>query len=169
MRIQVFGDGTMLALVNTAKYTSFVGKDWYENNNLSNHITTQTNQLSILAWGTGFNFGWIVEFSEGISSKSGFREFTGYLNNEENALFFADYDRLTMAAQFDDIKMPDRETLNFRIDISQGIYKVRVLQIADPSQENWWKSFEIEPAFIIEYERVSSGQNNMSEVPWFSL
>ena len=169
MQIHVGGDGTLIALVNTSKYQSYVGEGWYEDNKLTSHLITEANKLNILAWGSGFECDWIVEFNDGISSKSGFREFTGFLDVQENAVHLINYDSLTMAAQFDDIQLPDKETSKYRVDIPSGLYKFRILQLVDTSQDGWWDVFENKPAFIIEYEPVSSGSNNMHEVPWFSL
>ncbi|MGB4811441.1 MAG: hypothetical protein WBP13_03025 [Methylophilaceae bacterium] len=169
MQLHIGGDCSALALVNPKKYVSFVGEDWYENKNLINHLITQTNQLNILMWGTGFEFDWIVEFKEGISNKNGFREFTGFLNNQDDALFLMNYDSLTMAAQFDDIELPDKETAKYRVNIPNGLYKFRVLQLVDTSQDGWWNEFADVPAFTIEYERVPTGSNNINAIPWYDL
>ena len=167
MLVHVGGDGSHLALVDVKQYRSFVGRDWGERDQLYRHLVSAANQQSLLAWRTGFEADWRIEVSAGLTTRRGFREFSARINNTSDALYLVNYDSLTMAAQFDDHTLPDKETAQYQVPLSQGHYRVHVVQMFDPKSK-WWESLGNSPAFLLEYEPCSPAPENAVGVHWWN-
>ena len=167
--VHVGGDGIVLALVDTGSYASFVEEDWAQDGSLVSHLVEQMNALSLLAWGTGFETDWKVEFRQGVTDLKGFRNFGGILRSTTGKLHLVNYDSLTMAARFPDYVLPDQETQRYAIDFPVGTYRFHIVQMPDPNSDGWWEEYEDKPEFIIEWESVERGSNGFGEVPWFKL
>lgn len=164
MRIHVGGDGSFMALVDCTRYKSFVG-DWTADSQLTRHLLAESNQRTLLFWETGFESDWLFEVSAGITSRTGFREFVGYIECSSGALHLVNYDSLTMAAQFDDHRLPDKETAGYRLDLPNGLYQIRVVQMVDP-EEPWWETLGDNPAFLLEYEAFNGNPPAVDALPW---
>ena len=164
MIVHVLGDASHLALVDVNRYASFVG-DWAEDNRLYHHLVEQAQQRHALAWGTGFEIDWRVEIKEGISDRKGFREFEGTIRNTGDTLHLVNYDSLTMAAQFEDHRLPDKETANYQVPLPSGLYRFRIVQLVDP-KTRFWETLGEAPAFLLEYETCEEGAPRLKDVPW---
>ncbi|WP_158635356.1 hypothetical protein [Luteimonas cucumeris] len=163
--IHVGGDGSHLAIADLARYVSFVG-DWAENDRLRKHLMAQTEKESIIAWGSGFETDWVVSVKPGISQRQGYREFQSVISTQSGKLHLVNYDSLTMAAQFDDYRLPDKETESYAFRIPPGRYRVRIVQLVNPDS-NWWESLgDGDPAFLVEYEPADSSDRSQQMVPW---
>lgn len=162
MRIHVGGDGSHLALVDTRQYRSFVGADWCENGLLYKHLSAEIGQAHALVWAVGFESDWKVDIEEGHTTEPGFREFTGDIINTGQLLHLVNYDSLTMAAQFDDILLPDDETADYEIPLAPGAYRIRVVPMFDPASEWWDVLGEESPAFRIEYQAIDAANVRVS-------
>jgi hypothetical protein len=103
---EVTDDSGFLAIYDAKKYSSFVDDDW-EFDRLLNHFMDQINKKHLLVWATGSAGIWKVEITNGIKHRQGFRQLTGYIVVSENRLCLANYETLTMAAQFSDVRLPD--------------------------------------------------------------
>jgi hypothetical protein len=154
----------MISLIDCSRYASFVG-DWSTDHRLAKHLIEQFNQQSILSWGTGFETDWLVELRPGITNTAGHRELFGHVRCSNGSLHLANYDSLTMAAQFDDHLLPDKETAGYKVDLPPGLYKVRVVQTIDPKGP-WWEVLGDNPAFLVEYESTSETPPPAAHVPW---
>lgn len=51
-----------------------------------------------------------------------------------------------------------------KLDLPQGLYKIRVVQTINP-KEAWWETLGNNPAFLIEYESTDETPPPVSEVP----
>ena len=165
MRIHISDDASMISLIDCSRYVSFAGDDWYADHRLTNHLVAQCNRQTILSWGAGFETDWLVEVKQGITDTSGYREFFGHITCSSGVLYFANYDSLTMAAQYRDYLLPDKETSGYRLDLPQGRYRVRVVQTIDP-KESWEDTLGENPAFLIEYESTDESPSPVSQIPW---
>jgi hypothetical protein len=156
MRVHVGGDGSNLALVDTRAYRSFVGADWCEDGLLYKHLAAEIGQAHALVWAVGFESDWKVDIEAGHSTERGFRAFVGDIVNTGNSLHLVNYDSLTMAAQFDDILLPDEETADYEIALPSGAYRIRVVQMFDPASA-WLDVLGDDlPAFRIEYQAIDA-------------
>ena len=166
MQVHVCGDASMVSLIDCARYASFVSRNWDEDRRLVKHLIAQANQRSILSWGTGFETDWRFEVRHGITDEAGFRAFTGYIACSDNALYLANFDSLTMAAQFEDNQLPDPETAACKIPLANGLYQVRVVQLVDPDT-NWWDTLgEAQPAFLLELAPFAGEPSPCVDLPW---
>ena len=166
MQIHVCGDASLVSLIDCARYPSYVSRDWDEDRRLVKHLIAQANQRCILSWGTGFETDWRFEVRQGITADAGFREFTGYIACTDGALYLANFDSLTMAAQFEDNALPDEETANYKIELANGLYQVRVVQLVDPSTEWWDVLGEDKPAFLLELAPFAGDPPTVETLPW---
>jgi len=132
---------------------------------LCKHLVEQANSLHVLAWGTGFETDWRVEVRPGITLKRGFREFSGNIKSTAGALHLVNYDSLTMAAQFEDHRLPDKETNHYSVPLKSGLYAFRVVQIVNPGSR-WWASLGDGAAFLLEYEQPTEQSYHFTAVPW---
>lgn len=169
MQIHVCGDGSLIALADLSTYKSFVDKNWHEDFKLQKHLLDESDRLAIALWGTGFESDWKVEFREGITQLEGVRSMEQYINNSSGSLHLINYDSLTMAAQFEDYKLPDEETEAYEVSLPKGVLKVRIIQLIDPKADGFWEDFDKMPGFILEYERVDGGENKLPRIPWTSI
>jgi hypothetical protein len=163
--VHVGGDGSHLAIADLARYESFVG-EWEKHDRLRKHLIAQAGKESIIAWGSGFETDWVVSIKPGISGRQGYREFRSVISTKSGKLHFINYDSLTMAAQFDDYGLPDKETESYAFQIPPGRYRVRIVQLVNPDS-NWWEGpGESDPAFLVEYEPADSSDRPQQIIPW---
>src|SRR3954468_11012407 len=110
-------DSGFLGLVNVDKYKSFVKNDW-KFNDLQERFIHEMNQGNLLFWSTGEEGLWNVRITTGEVEHEAFRAFDGIMNVTDERLFLINYDDLSMAAQFEDQKLPlkHHEDLEFKIE-----------------------------------------------------
>lgn len=164
MIIHVGGDGSHLAIGDLDRYESFVG-EWSENDRLRRHLLAQAKSESIIAWGSGFETDWPISIKPGISEQKGYREFRSVISTQSGKLHLINYDSLTMAAQFDDYRLPDKETISYGFQILPGRYVFRIVQLVNPDT-NWWETLGDAPAFLIEYEPADNSDLPQQIIPW---
>jgi len=173
MIMDIYGDCCYLSLIDPLRYSSFVGPDWAANERLLEpHFITQGSNCSALVWDTGFEADWRVEIREGISTEKGFREVTGSIRNSGEALYIANYDSLSMSAQFADHRLPDEDCARYKISLPSALYTVRVVQRVNPAtyfHTDACENPERPAEFLIEYARSDISISPWSEVPWSSL
>jgi hypothetical protein len=170
---EMSGDSTYLALVDTHQYESFVGPDWASNERLLEpHFIAQMGRNTMLAWETGSDAGWRIEIREGFSKTTGFREITGTIHLSAGEAFLLDYDDLSMAAQFEDNRLPGDDARERRFAAAAGLYDCRVLQLVDPKLYFSTNAY-LDPArpseFIIEIQPALAARPPRQEVPWSQL
>lgn len=164
MVIDVVGDGIYLALVDTGRYESFVQEDWDTIPGLLEpHFVAQMKRRSALVWGTGVEADWQVDVVTGITATPGHRELVGGITVSADGLYLCNYDSLSMAAQFNDHFLPDRDCQGNRIPLAAGNYRVRVVQLADP------KGPVADDRFRLEFEATETLPAAWPQVPWSPL
>ncbi len=133
------GDTNFLALVNANKYYSFVNEDW-ELSELKEHFIKEADKNNILVFqmtNEGIESDWKieVEFNDNEKYNKCFRKAVGYIEVNQEELCFVEYTCLTMAAQFEDEKVPDSYCEKFKFQVDNGIYKVNIIQFYDVDNE----------------------------------
>lgn len=158
--ISITDDSGLLSLVDVSCYSPFVSEEWtYEE--ILRHFERQMVIKSMLVWECGDGGGtYSIVVRRGITSEAGVREVLGSIVASADALHVVSYDALTMAAQFQDEKLPSRHEASAVISVAPGPYRVRVVQKFDPSRIANTKS----PDFLIELEPGEGPQ--WSGVPW---
>jgi hypothetical protein len=157
-----------VALVNLDQYVSFVGPDW-KLDQLKAHFVDQMKLGAMLAWGTGASGNWRIQIAHKLNSTKGTRDFTGTIVATGDKLYLTSYDELTMAAQFDDVRLPRKGTEDWFFTVEPGTYKCRIVQLYDPEEADSEEVFNQEtPHFVIEIQKTKArGANKFREVPWF--
>ena len=164
MIIHVMGNGSVLSLIDCDSYSSYLG-DWNQPGRLRAHLLTEARQHHIVAWGTGFEADWCVEVRDGITAQEGHRDFLAVIECTSGVLHLANYDSLTMAAQFDGYTLPDEETAAYTLELPKGLYKVRVVQLLS-ADERAWDAHDAEPQFLLELEHTDVPPEADAELPW---
>ncbi|GAB3986313.1 hypothetical protein V1634_06010 [Plantactinospora veratri] len=131
-KFEVTDDSGFLGLVDHHVYQGFVNKDWtYES--LFGHFCAAMEQRSLLLWGTGRENDWTVEVIVGdLVEQPGFRRAAGPIRVTAGQLHLVNYESLTMAAQFDDVRLPEPHRQDLVFEVPTGIYRCEVNQLDDP-------------------------------------
>jgi hypothetical protein len=163
---EVADDSGFLAVVVPKAYSAFVARDW-KLDQLFNHFRHQMARQVLLIWGTGLEGIWKVDVRVGRSSIQGFREVAGPLHVDGGAILVTNYESLTMAAQFTDVRLPEEHQEDQLVSLADGDYSCRIIQMFDPEGEE--PENEGEADFVIEFSQPETLPAIWSDVPWFTL
>ncbi|MBC6972213.1 hypothetical protein H9I32_07225 [Bacillus sp. Xin] len=166
-----FGDTNFIGVVNAEQYKSFVDEDW-ELEMLLQHFADEMKNGNVLVFQMteeGIEHSWSVEVKVGEESlkQECFRKAEGYIRVTENQLYLIDYDCLTMAAQFEDEKVPDKNCSKYKIDIENGLYKVEVLQFYNVDNDGYVGRNEKD--IQLNFMKASVFQQTVDRVFWCSF
>lgn len=166
-----YDDTNFIGIVNVIKYNSFVHEDW-NLNMLLKHVANEMKAGNILVCQMteeGIEHPWNIEVNIGsiLTEQKCFRKSVGYIKVTENQLYLVDYTCLTMAAQFEDEKMPDENCLNYKIDIETGIYKVDIIQFYNVDKDEYIGNSESD--ILLNFTKTSEFQQPLDKVIWCSF
>jgi hypothetical protein len=146
MDLEIYDEDGFIAIVNADKYNSFVSNDW-QLDQIMNHFINEMNNDSIIFWGTIPGGGlWKVKILGTPSNEKSFREIKNSISVTSGELYLTNYTDLTMAAQFEDCKIPDKHNSDLKIVIANGRYDLLIRQMFDHENYNYEsddKIFEI--------------------------
>jgi hypothetical protein len=165
--LEIVDDSGFIGIVNYQKYNSFINPDW-EFQDIKNRIIEETNKKNLLFWATGIEDTWKVLFTNEQSSKIEFRESKGVIEVTEKKLYLTNYDTLTMAAQFNDLKLPEIHHKELFYTLDNGIYMVKIRQMNNPEEtktNNQDTDFEIILNKITSMPEIYT--NNIKSITWF--
>lgn len=165
-----YGDTNFIGLVNAERYQSFVDEDW-ELNMLLQHFADEMNKGNTLVCQMteeGIEHSWMVEirFEDNFTDEHCYRRTEGYIRVTDGSLVLVDYTCLTMAAQFDDCKVPDENCSKYTIALKNGIYKVDIVQFYNADREEYVGGDDAE--LIINFTEVHEFGANGDKVIWCS-
>ena len=135
-RLTITDDSGFLAIVNSDKYQSFVDSDW-ELHQLFNRFADEMNNDSLIIWATGYENEWTVIFLDKPSDDVAFREFSKSIYVTNGRLFLTNYEDLTMAAQFQEEKIPQGGNAELCINLDNGKYNFTIRQLFDPNDYDY--------------------------------
>lgn len=163
-----FGDTNFIGIANAEQYHTFVDEDWTLES-LLEHFTkemTKGNLLISQMTDEGIEHSWNVTINIGTMELNPdcFRRDIRYLSVTNNELYLVDYNCLTMAAQFDDEKVPDENFSNYQIPADNGNYKVEVIQYYNVDQNEYTGSNETD--ILFNFIKTSNFQPTTSDVLW---
>lgn len=139
MRLKMeYGDTNFIGMVNAEQYQGFVSEDW-ELDGLLQHFADETQAGRILVMqmtDEGMEHSWQVEVLFEATGNVGpcYRRAEGYIQVTDQRLYLVDYDCLTMAAQFEEEKVPDTNCADYGFELRNGIYKVDIVQFYNADQ-----------------------------------
>jgi hypothetical protein len=163
-----YGDTNFIGLVNPDEYKAFVDEDW-ELNELLLHFNNEMGNQNILAMqmtNEGIEHSWIVEakIDENIIAGNYFRKAEGTIRVTTGCLYLVEYTCLTMAAQFQNEVIPDKNCSRYKIDIENGIYKVEVIQYLNVDSDERISSANVE--LLLNFTKIAVPQIINPEVFW---
>src|SRR5438477_3832606 len=104
---KISDDSGFMGLVNVDKYSSFVKEDW-NFNDLRDRVIMEMNEGNLLFWSTGQEGQWNVRITNERTNDKPFRTAQGLIKVTSEKLFLTNYEDLSMAAQFEDVKLPEK-------------------------------------------------------------
>lgn len=162
-------DSGIIALVNPEKYASFVSEYW-ELDQLLNHFVEAMRKQSLLVWSSGCEGNWKIRVAFENTGLIGYREVVGSIEATANSLYLTSYDNLTMAAQFEDEVLITSKDTDLRIEILNGFYRCKIIQLFNPDDSDSEEVFLQEsPHFIIEITLSREKLETWAAVPWLVL
>ena len=135
-KLTISDDSGFLAIVNPGKYNSFVDENW-ELPQLFNRFIEEMNNDNLIIRATGLENNWTVNFVAAPSDESSFREFSKTIKVTNNKLCLANYEDLTMTAQFRGETLPIKNHANLFIALDNGNYEFTIRQLFDPNNEEY--------------------------------
>lgn len=169
---RVTDDSGFLALIDSDAYESFVDTNW-DFPLLITHFQEQMRQHRLLIWGTDMENIWTVEARFESVREEGFREQTGSIVISGGWLLLTNYEALTMAAQFEDVKLPEAHEHNQLIQVEPGNYRCRIIQLQDHAYhtdaDEQVDTKRGKADYIIELLKVEHLAQPWPNIPWFTI
>ena len=163
---EISDDSGFMGLVNVDKYDSFVSEDW-KFNDLRERFIREMNQGNMLFWSTGQEGLWKVRVTTKKEEIKSFRTISGDINVTDEKLFLTNYEDLSMAAQFQDQRLPLKHNTDLKLRIENGNYEVQINQLFNPdilSQDDRDKlHFEIVIEKLLDDKVIV---NKFDKIPW---
>ncbi len=161
----VTDDSGFMALVDPDAYRSFVREDWtFEL--LRQRFTSEMNERHGLIWGTGREEVWRVQIGFTDRAVQGFREFVAPIAVSNGRLLLTNYESLSMAAQFEEVQLPESHQRANLIAVDSGVYRCKVVQLADPTLYDLGVRGG-HADFLIQLTALSeSAVDSPSDIPW---
>jgi len=163
---KITDDSGFMALVNVDTYDSFVKKDWTFDD-LQERFIQEMTRGNLLIWSTGQEGCWNVSVTSDKKEPSPFRSITGVIQVTQGKLFLTNYEDLSMAAQFQDEKLPQKHNAHLELGIENGWYNVQINQLFDPDrypeEDNVKVHFEI---VIKKMPDEAVIRNTFDRIPW---
>ncbi len=163
---EVTDDSGFLALVVPGAYESFVANDWSLDQILA-HFRVQMARRALLIWGTGREGTWNVEAALNKSKAKGIREVNCSIHVVGGAVLLANYESLTMAAQFKNITLPEKHQEHLLMSLPDGDYACRIIQMFDPERAE--SAGNNRSDFVVELQRVTNRIGAWESIPWFKV
>jgi hypothetical protein len=127
---RIADDSGFLALVDPDSYEGFLG-DW-DYDSIMVRFREAMASRSLLLWHTGHGGFWQVAVSDPAPA-SGFRRTAGPIRSAKGRLLITNYESLTMAAQFEDVRLPEPHLADLLIEVAPGDHTCEVTQVYDPA------------------------------------
>ncbi len=133
MIIKISDDSGFMGIIDPSAYKAFVNKDWTFDQLLA-HFRNQFKEQTLLLWATSDENVWTVLVSSESKNIKGDDEIFGSIIVTNNQLLLVNYETLTMAAQFSDIKLPEKIYESCIIPVNNGLYKVKISRFTKPTK-----------------------------------
>lgn len=165
------GDTNFIALFNPNNYKTFVDEDW-DLNMIKEHFVNESKENNILVCqmtSEGIEGDWRIKvnFKESYCADTYYRKDEGYIYVDNDELCFVEYTCLTMAAQFEDEKVPDKYCEKFRFNIGNGLYKVEIIQYYDIDKDKHYGTNDIDIEF--KFTKVLKCKETERKVFWCNI
>ena len=163
---EVTDDSGFLALVDPDSYVRFVDEDWTLDQ-LVGHFKAEMSRRRLLIWGTGLEGSWRVDVAFERAPAAAFREIVGPVTSSTGRLLLTNYETLTMAAQFQDVALPEEHDRDLLISLPAATYDCRILQLFNPDED--MAATGDGPDFIVELLAIENSSAAWEKIPWSDL
>lgn len=164
--LKISDDSGFLALLDPVAYSGFVDEGW-ELQQLYIHFRAEMKRHTLVVWGTGLEGVWNVDVTLKKSRVRPYREITAPLVVTAGKLLVTNFESLTMAAQFSDVRLPQKHETKQLVPVPNGQYSCRVIQCFNPKQERQEQSAEfVTPDFVVELTRARTLPRAPRGIPW---
>lgn len=119
-----------MGLLDPATYRGFAGHEW-DLRELMAVFRREMRDRRLLLWGTGAEGAWDVDVTFVPTERAGEQETTGGIVCLSGRLCLVNYETLTMAAQFADVRLPEPHHAKLCFEAPAGSYRCRVVRRAD--------------------------------------
>jgi hypothetical protein len=135
MKMKVPDEDGFIAVVNPDRYKGFVDNNW-QLKQLFDHFVNQMNEQNLIVWQTNNDGGgqWDVEILDTESEHRAFRQFEKTIEVTTGELCLTNYTDLTMAAQFEDERVPAKHNAHLKFEVDNGLCSITVRQMFDPDK-----------------------------------
>ena len=164
--LTISDDSGFIGIANFHQYQSFVASNW-DFDMIKQHIIGQSNLNRILFWATYHEEDWRVKIVDEAADTAAFSEFRGFLEVSDRRLYLCNYETLTLAAQFEDVKLPEVHLSDLYIELKNGKYGVKIRQMYNP--ENYKReelAFDFEIVIQEIKKNVDIYHNRFDQLPW---
>ncbi len=163
-----FGDTCFIGIVDVNTYHSFVDENWEFDVLCARFVEEMQKGDIIVVCMTkeGVEYSWriAVEIGTPFREQLCYRSAEGYIQVTDGALYLADYDSLTMAAQYENEKLPNEYCAKDKIVIDNGIYKVRIQQFYDCDAN--LRTGGDETDLLLHFEKADHFAQPLKDIVW---
>ena len=128
MRFIVSDDSGLMGLVDPDAYSGFVDRGWTLGGLFHRFQREMTNR-HMLIWGTGGEGTWRVQVTLGQAPVAHARMAVGGIHVSHGKLCLVSYESLTMAAQFEDVSLPEPHEADCLFDVPAGAYRCSITRV----------------------------------------
>ena len=128
--LTISDDSGFLAIVNADRYKTYIKEDW-DLSELFGRFVEEMNNQNMIIWSTGCENKWTVTVTKTFSKNKALREISRTITVTKGRLYLRNYEDLTMAAQYEDEKIPAKHNNELYIEAENGIYKLTIRQFFD--------------------------------------
>ncbi|MDB5276152.1 MAG: hypothetical protein JWR61_1107 [Ferruginibacter sp.] len=164
--LTITDDSGFLGIVNTDKYNSFVSEDW-QLTQLFNRFVDEINNDNLILWSTGSENTWTVNFVNKPSGTKSFREFYKTLEVTNGKIFLTNYEDLTMAAQYDDEKIPAKHNTGLSVNLDNGRHVFQIRQLFDPEDFNYDPQGKVNFEIVVRAD-INEKAQQVDKVFWWT-
>jgi hypothetical protein len=163
-RLEQSDDSGFLALLDPDAYAGFVSKEWTYDS-IFKHFRKAMVGQSLLLWGTGREDTWTVDILIGESAPpGGFRRTAGPIRVTGGRLYLANYEALTMAAQFLDTILPEPHDQHLTFEVPAGDWHCEIVQTQDPDLDE--AAEHTVPDFVLALTPSDGGEHAWTGPVW---
>lgn len=166
--LKITDDSGFLGIADLNKFNAHIGKDW-NFDLLKNKIIEETKKNHIIFWATGREDFWNIKLStdQAGMNNNGFQNEEALIEVTDNKIHLVNYETISMAAQFEETKLPEKHLSNHYFELKNGLYIVSFSQLIDPN--NFEERAEVD--FEINFEFVSKPAdyhpNDFESIFWY--
>lgn len=154
-----------LALLDPEIYEGFIGEDWALKG-IKDHFVSENEKGALVAWGCDYG-NWNVCISDNDLDNNSEQYFESGLKTNGKILVTS-YESLAIAAQFDDVSLPEAHEKEQVIEVDPGFYQVTIKQMYASEDSDNEKVFNQKEAhFVIILKKVNEPRKPLNDIPWF--